>query len=212
MTIMTSQQYDILECYKSMIDLVPTVALRFSRNIGEENAEDYSDCIINGYNKTKEYLEEQISKGDYRLIFGMLNGDDVFGNIILRTLAGSTKNCACEGLVARFTVTKRGIFPCSPASDENIFVSYYFEEKNDFFNYSIYNTHCLKCFARCYCGGECPLVFKMKGKPDFSLCKIRRALLDFAIELSCFLMQRLDKLEKIKEFIKAKIKRYNIVP
>ena len=115
----------------------------------------------------------------------------------------------CEGLMGRFTFQDDKIYPCSPASELKLFGCDNMLGQNDDFNNIIEKSkkYCEDCYARYYCGGECPIVFHQIKNLDEGLCEIRKELVTQSIRLMCYLINNKESLEIIKRFVYEKLTR-----
>lgn len=211
MTLTPLFSKSIVKCYLDMYKHAPTIAIRFKRNICKDDESFFraSYFVKKGYQELIEILIEQIKKDDFKLLFAILNGDDIFAKIFIRVLTGCRIDYPCEGLMGRFTFQDDKIYPCAPASELKIFgCDGFFDQNTDFIN-TIEKSRqiCKKCYAKFYCGGECPIVFHQKGSVDLGLCEIRKELVTQSIRLMCYLLNNHNALKTIKRFIYEKLTR-----
>lgn len=208
MTITPSFNGDIVECYQDMFKHAPTIAIRFKRNINIDDDSFYraSYCIINGYRRLKDLLIDNLNDKKYDLFFAILNGDDAFAKIFIRVFTGFRVDRPCEGMLGRFTFQNNKVYPCAPSSDLRLFECDNIFE-NNLFDEIVRNSkkHCKDCFARYYCGGECPIVYHQRNTIDQGLCDIKKCLVELSINLICHIVNNNNVYVKIREFIYNKM-------
>ena len=196
MTLDSSFDGDILASYQAMYEIAPTFSIRLCRSKTNSFDESNLKRVIAGYVKLKDFLLANLPSGNYGFFDGLINGDDAFAKILTRVLIGRPTNYPCEGLVARYTCTGKGIYPCAPASVDDVFkVDGFFVPNREFNALSMSDIICHDCYAKRFCGGECPLVLKARKEKDLFNCELRRAFVDISIQFASSLMNN-DKVYK----------------
>ncbi len=211
MTLSNQFDGDIYESYMLLSRLAPTFSIRLCRNNNLEYNENNLAEIKRGYLKISKYISENVNAGNFEFVSGFVNGDDHFSKIFVRVILGAAVSYPCEGLIGRFFCAKDKLYPCAPASEENIFEANSFFESNRQFNACSYSeVVCTGCFARRFCGGECPIVLKKEGVRDAFNCELRKYFVELSINIIVDVMDKKDNYEKLVKIAWERAKR-NIV-
>ncbi len=208
MTLNNQFDGDIYESYMLLSKLAPTFSIRLCRN----NNLDYNDNslaeIKRGYLKISKFISENVNAGNFEFVSGLINGDDHFSKIFVRVILGAAVSYPCEGLIGRFFCTKEKLYPCAPASEEGVFEVNSFFESNKQFNACSYSeVMCAGCFARRFCGGECPIVLKKQGMRDAFNCELRKYFIELSISIIIDVMDKKDNYEKLLKIAWERAKR-----
>lgn len=199
---------EIKESYLEMSKLAPTYSIKLCRNASSSYSKDLLNSILCGYDEFTDFIIDQLLHEDFSLFSGFLNGDDSFMKILSRVFSGLKADFPCEGLLARFTYSKGSYYPCAPASAENWFRVNDINEMNyEFHQLSLNHKSCNECFAKPFCGGECPIVLKKFGNVDNFNCEIKRNFVKNSIKIVSMLINEPDIYVEVQKMIYDRIKR-----
>lgn len=199
---------DLFESYMLLSKLAPTFSIRLCRNENLTYEENVLNDIKDGYSKVAKYISETVNNNDFKFIFGFLNGDDSFAKIFVRVFSDLATSYPCEGLIGRFFFNGENVYPCAPAASSKLFEANSANESNKEFSlYSYSDVICHDCFARRFCGGECPLVLKKEGVRDAFNCELRKYFVELSIQIIIDIMDNKDYYKKVAELVWARIKR-----
>ncbi|MEG0034256.1 MAG: radical SAM protein [Bacilli bacterium] len=181
MTI-SNQNTDIFKAYFEMLSLFKTVSIRPARISYKDF--DFS-FIEDGYSKFVDYLISEIKNNNLQPLLSIINGDDYFGNIILKIMSNSILSRRCDAGIARFALGIDGaIFPCIPAVTHKELETTKAQIENNINNiyFSNPSTKCENCISRNICGSDC-YVLQYEFKNESGLCEFKKYLFFLAMYL-----------------------------
>jgi len=131
-------------------------------------------------------LSKIIKEKDYSCFFAIFNPGDFFGRFLLRVYLGAKQERRCPAGDTQFYINHRGdiflcpSFSCHPGTslgnvNKGINPSFLLSTENT----SGLFKECEKCWAKKYCGGECPYdtYIRQGAKPDRLNCQLKRFMI-----------------------------------
>lgn len=198
---------DVLQCYKNLLSLLPTVSVKFARSSSLYDFSTNKANIMNGYETLANYLTNQLLNNDFKMFFAIINGDDIFGTYLCRIFLDNIVYRRCDVFNGRKCLSFDGETSlCAPAiwldqEEMRLFMSL---KSNNMMSY------CNKCHARYVCGGECPVVLAKIKQPNYNLCVVRRHLVDLGRKMRLELLNKNPIIEnKVVNFCIEKELRWN---
>ncbi|MDD5594025.1 MAG: SPASM domain-containing protein [Candidatus Margulisbacteria bacterium] len=133
-------------------------------------------------------LSEIVEKRDYSCFFALFNPGDFFGRFLLRVYLGAKQERRCPAGDTQFYVDRRGdiflcpSFSCHPETALGNVNKGIASSLLPARNASGLFKECEKCWAKKYCGGECPYDTYIRGasKPDRLNCQLKQFMTEEA--------------------------------
>lgn len=174
MTISNSNT-DIFQAYQTMLKLFGTVSIK----PGRINYDDFDfTFIIQGYEKTIEWLIKEALDYKFENLLKIINGDDFLGKTILKVMSNSILERRCDAGINKFALGWDGnIYPCSPAILLKEFIIH-----SSLGLPSILNNFqiCNVCECRNICGSLC-YIQKFQFGHSQNLCNFKKEIFKLSI-------------------------------
>lgn len=176
----TNEVFPLVETVESLSTLFKTISIKPVRSLRE----GFDSAAVSGWIKEYDRLAQRLigdmRKGDLRLLFCLLNGDDFFGKFILRAFLRMKCLCRCDAGMGRVTVSLDGrLYPCPALGafpDESLGTPESPDIAKMEANYRkiVGRDGCSFCDFRFSCGGECPAETKMRnGRKNPFMCQFK---------------------------------------
>lgn len=185
----TKDVFDLLETELKLLETFNTISVKPARSCDDAIDENSINNWLVEYEKLAKYLINQASKGDTKLLYALLNGDDYFGKFILRAFLNIRVFVRCDAGLSRITLDENGvIYPCPAASShEKMILGKDFvvetEKIEQIFDEQYSEIQCNDCGFKYLCGGECLIEMKINGHKNEIMCKYKKHLILLAIYL-----------------------------
>lgn len=185
-------KFDLYECIVDLLKYFPTISIKPAR-LSKDNKFSVSDIEywINEYKILATKLIEHTLKGDLKLIYSLLNGDDYYGKFILRSILNIKANNRCDVLFGRiFISSDLNLSCCVPLYQ---FKEYKYKKYNELIikgNKKVEEVNkvikdkCIMCDYNKLCGGECIVEYEINGDINKLLCYFKQNLINLAMYFS----------------------------
>lgn len=213
--VLTNEVFSIVKSIKILSKYFKTISFKFVRSKKIFTEEFPIIDWIYEYKKLTLFLINNIKKNNYKILYSILNGDDLFGKFIERCFLNVKAISRCDQGIKRLFVDLNGnIFGCPALSEfgKNAIIDINNYNFIDYFKDNLKReNNCEECNFRFICGGFC----SVEKFYYIWINKIKCSLIQELIKLAMYFKETLeienyDAYIKIYDFLIEKRKRLGV--
>ena len=175
---------------------------------------DNIDELITQYRLFKDYIIKKIDVDDLSYLRAVLNDNDYLGRIIISLIVKQKTIYRCGAGKYKISISANGdIYPCDSFVGKQEYRLGNIKEKlldenilRQFSEAHVFNRNpCNECWNKYLCGGDCyynsVVVTKKLNGVDPIICKLKKCLSEFAIEIVYELSKKPKTLDHLSRFV-----------